>query len=133
MPSVMLVNIKRFYSMLMQVTTQFFKTGKIRKFLENLAVEYKFLLISRWKSDCFSKSYIYSERGSFGASFYGKKSISIFFEKLDFLRGGPYPCENFSEKASLNWLKFELKKCLQAHILSALKVLRSRNCSACKG
>jgi len=37
------------------------------------------------------KNHIYSERGAHGASSYAKNSISIFFEKSAFLRGGGLP------------------------------------------
>ena len=40
------------------------------------------------KPDLFLKSYIYSERGDFAASFYNKNSILIFFSKWSVFRGG---------------------------------------------
>ena len=60
------------------------------------------------KFDHFLKSYTYSERGKWGASFYGKNSISIFFRKNDiFWGGGPLkgapPSETFSHLASSFW------------------------------
>jgi hypothetical protein len=45
-------------------------------------------LIILWKSDYISETYIYSERGVSGASFYGKKSIN-FFSKNRIFKGGP--------------------------------------------
>ena len=44
-------------------------------------------LIILWKSVYISETYIYSERGVFGASFYGKKSIT-FFPKNRIFKGG---------------------------------------------
>ena len=43
---------------------------------------------NRLKSDLFLKSYIYSERGDFAASFYNKNSILMFFSKWAIFRGG---------------------------------------------
>ena len=40
------------------------------------------------KFGLFPKSYIYSERGSFSASFHVKNSISIFLQKIDFSKEG---------------------------------------------
>ena len=45
-------------------------------------------LKNRLKSDLFLKSYIYSERGDFAASFYNKNSILMFFSKWSIFRGG---------------------------------------------
>jgi len=42
MPSGMLVNIKMSYSMLIQVTTQFFKTGKTQNFSGKIVSEVEF-------------------------------------------------------------------------------------------
>ena len=43
---------------------------------------------NRLKLDLFLKSYIYSERGDFAASFYNKNSILMFFSKWSIFRGG---------------------------------------------
>ena len=43
---------------------------------------------SRLKLDLFLRSYIYSERGKFAASFYNKNSILVFFRNGRFLEGG---------------------------------------------
>ena len=43
---------------------------------------------SRLKLDLFLRSYIYSERGNFAASFYNKNSILMFFPKQSILGGG---------------------------------------------
>ena len=43
---------------------------------------------SHLKLDSFSKSYIYSERGNFAASFYNKNSISYIFWKYSIFLGG---------------------------------------------
>ena len=43
---------------------------------------------NRLKLDLFLKSYIYSERGEFAASFYNKNSILMFFRNSRFLDGG---------------------------------------------
>ena len=43
---------------------------------------------NRLKPDLFLKSYIYSERGDFAASFYNKNSILMFFSKWSIFRGG---------------------------------------------
>ena len=40
---------------------------------------------SRFKLDLFLRSYIYSERGKFAASFYNKNSILMFFPKQSIL------------------------------------------------
>jgi hypothetical protein len=47
-----------------------------------------FLSISQLKPNRFAKSYIYSERGSFGASSHIKNSVSIFFQKIGFSKRG---------------------------------------------
>jgi hypothetical protein len=49
---------------------------------------WNFSTISPLKFDLFLKNHIYSERGAHGASSYAKNSISIFFEKSGFLKGG---------------------------------------------
>ena len=43
---------------------------------------------SRLKFDLFLRSYIYSERGDFAASFYNKNSILVFFPKWSIFGGG---------------------------------------------
>ena len=43
---------------------------------------------NRLKLDLFLKSYIYSERGDFAASFYNKNSFLMFFSKWSIFRGG---------------------------------------------
>ena len=51
---------------------------------------------SRLKLDLFFKSYIYSERGNFAASFYNKNSILMFFPKQSIWGGGvkQYRCKH---------------------------------------
>ena len=61
---------------------------KSRKFLEKHGSSAHISLISLSKSDRFSKTHIYSERGIFSASSYVKNSISDFFRKTDFSEGG---------------------------------------------
>ena len=46
---------------------------------------------SRLKLGLFLRSYIYSERGKFAASFYNKNSILVFFPKWSILGGGGGP------------------------------------------
>ena len=43
---------------------------------------------SRLKLDLFLRSYIYSERGDFAASFYNTNSILMFFPKWSIFGGG---------------------------------------------
>jgi len=45
-------------------------------------------MIKLSKFDRFSKTHIYSERGTFGAYSYEKNSILIFFRKIEFSEGG---------------------------------------------
>ena len=61
---------------------------KPRKFLEKHGSSAHISLISLSKSDRFSKTHIYSERGNFGTSSYDKNSTSIFFQKIGFSEGG---------------------------------------------
>jgi hypothetical protein len=68
---------------------------KSRKFLEKHGSSAHISLISLSKSDRFSKTHIYSERGIFSASSYGKNSISVFFRKIDFFEGGGAPLIRF--------------------------------------
>ncbi len=49
-------------------------------------VELESFLISLLKSGYFPESYIYSERGNFGASSYDKNSIFDFFRKVEFFK-----------------------------------------------
>ena len=62
---------------------------------------------NRLKSDLFLKSYIYSERGDFAASFYNKNSILMFFSKWSIFRGGalspPQKSQFFKEKPKLSF------------------------------
>ena len=44
---------------------------------------------NRLKLDLFLKSYIYSKRGDFAASYYNKNLILIFFRNSRFLEGEP--------------------------------------------
>ena len=46
---------------------------------------------SRLKFDLFLRSYIYSERGDFAASFYNTNSILMFFPKWSIFGGGGGP------------------------------------------
>ena len=90
----LVVTIKVFDSMLPKVTTQFSRNRKNFEILQKLLVKHdsrgsEFLSISPRKSGRFTKSYLYSERGNFGASFYVKNSISIFFRKIGFSKGAP--------------------------------------------
>ena len=67
------------------------KLEKFQKFTKmcrkhDSRVEVSFEILSKF--GLFSKTYIYSERGSFAAFFYVKNSISIFLQKIDFSKGG---------------------------------------------
>jgi hypothetical protein len=70
----------------LQKTIKKFK--KSQKCLEKTIVGWKFLAIGVSKFDRFSKTHIYHERGTLGASSYAKNSILIFFRKIDFSEGG---------------------------------------------
>ena len=61
---------------------------KLQKFLEKHGSRMHISSISLLKSDRFSKTHIYSERGNFGAASYAKNSIFDFFRKTDFSEGG---------------------------------------------
>ena len=92
-PFDMRVYIKMFYSMIIEVVTEFFQNWKTLKnhenFSENMVEKLKSDLTSLWKTDHFPKIYICSEGGSFALSSCGKNSMSILFKKkIDFLWRG---------------------------------------------
>ncbi len=62
-------------------------------FLEKHGNRAHIFSISLSKSDRFSKTHIYSERGNFGASSYVKNSTSDFFRKIEFSTGGGHSGE----------------------------------------